>query len=190
MTAPVGRKTVDGALALMALAAFGACKSAGGEPAAPPGMAIETLTVTSDSFPSNGPMPVDETCDGANRSPQITWSAPPRGTRSFVVVVEDPDASSGTFTHWILYDIGADARALGEGADPATIGGAPGLNDFKRAGYSGPCPPQLELHHYYFRVFALNVALGARHEPDRAALDAAMNGHVLATGAAVAVFSH
>jgi Raf kinase inhibitor-like YbhB/YbcL family protein len=185
MTARVGGTTVGRAMAIAAMAVLGAC-----EPSAPPGTAIETLTVTSDSFPQNGPIPVDETCDGANRSPPITWSAPPRGTRSFAVVAEDPDASNGTFTHWILYDISAEARALGEGADPSTVGGASGLNDFKRAGYGGPCPPQFELHHYSFRVYALNAPLGTGHEPTRATLDAAMNGHVLATGAVVGVFSH
>jgi Raf kinase inhibitor-like YbhB/YbcL family protein len=167
-----------------------ACKSAGGEPSAPPGRAMETLAVTSRSFPSNGEIPVDSTCDGANRSPELTWSAPPEGTRSFAVIVEDPDAPSGTFTHWIVYGIGADARALPEGVDPSTIGGASGLNDFKRPGYGGPCPPSLEFHHYYFRVYALNAPINTGLEPNRDAIDAAMGGHVLAAGTLVGTFSH
>jgi Raf kinase inhibitor-like YbhB/YbcL family protein len=172
-------------------AALAACKSGGGvDPSAPPGKTIERLAVTSKSFPSDGEIPVDYTCDGANRSPQITWSAPPEGTRSFVVVAEDPEAPSGSFTQWIAYDIGADARSLPEGADPATLGGASGLNDFKRPGYGGPCPPQLEVHHYVFRVFALNAPLTVGPEPDRDALDSAMAGHVLAAGALVGSFSH
>ena len=178
------------AIVSASLAAGDGCKSGGGEPSAPPGRAMETLAVTSKSFPSNGEIPVDSTCDGANRSPALTWSAPPDGTRSFVILVEDPDAPSGTFTHWIVYNISADARALPEGVDPSTIGGSSGLNDFKRPGYGGPCPPPLELHHFYFRVFALNAQLGTRLEPDRDAIDAAMTGHVLAAGALIGAFSH
>jgi Raf kinase inhibitor-like YbhB/YbcL family protein len=168
-----------------------ACRGGGGgEVLAPPGTTMETLTVTSRSFPSNGEIPVDYTCDGAGRSPQLTWSAPPAGTKSFAVIVEDPDASSGAFTQWIVYNIAADARTLPEAVDPATVGGASGLNDFKRPGYGGPCPPQLEIHHYAFRVFALNAALDAGPEPNRDAMDAAMSGHVLAAGTLVGSFSH
>jgi Raf kinase inhibitor-like YbhB/YbcL family protein len=151
---------------------------------------METLAVTSRSFPSNGEMPVDSTCDGANRSPALTWSAPPEGTRGFAVIVEDSDAPSGTFTHWMVYNISADARSLPEGVDPSAIGGASGLNDFKRPGYGGPCPPPLELHRYFFRVYALDAPIRAGLEPNRDALDAAMAGHVLATGALVGTFSH
>jgi hypothetical protein len=169
---------------------LGACRTGGGDALSPPGATMESLTVTSRSFASNGEIPVDYTCDGANRSPQLTWSAPPRGTKSFAVVVEDPDAPSGTFTQWIVYNISADARSLQEAVDPATVGGSSGLNDFKRPGYSGPCPPQLEIHHYAFRVFALNSQLGAGPELDRDSLDSAMSGHVLAAGALVGSFSH
>lgn len=168
-----------------------ACRSGGGgEPASPPGTTMETLAVTSRSFASDGEIPVDYTCDGANKSPQLTWSAPPAGTKGFAIVVDDPDAPSGTFTHWIVYDISADARSLPEAVDPTTAGAASGLNDFKRAGYGGPCPPQLEIHHFYFRVFALNAALSLGPDPDRDAIDAAMSGHVLAAGALVGAFSH
>ncbi len=171
--------------------AMTACKEGGGgEVLSPPGITMASLTVTSRSFPSNGEIPVDYTCDGADRSPQLTWSAPPAGTKSFAVVVEDPDAPSGTFTHWIVYNIGADARALPEAVDPGASGAISGLNDFKRPGYGGPCPPQLEIHHYLFRVFALNAPFDPGPELGREALDAAMSGHVLAAGALVGSFSH
>jgi Raf kinase inhibitor-like YbhB/YbcL family protein len=183
-------KSIASKLVCATMALCGGCKTAGGELSAPPGRTVESIAVTSRSFPSNGDIPVDCTCDGANRSPQLTWSAPPEGTRSFAVVVEDPDAPTGTFTHWIVYDLSAETRALPAGADPAAIGGASGLNDFKRPGYAGPCPPSLELHHYAFRVFALNAQLAVGREPNRAAIDAAMTGHVLATGAAIGTFSH
>ncbi len=170
--------------------AMTSCRGGGGDVLSPPGTTMETLAVTSRSFSSDGEIPVDYTCDGADRSPQITWSAPPAGTKTFAVVVEDPDAASGTFTHWIVYNIGADARTLPEAVDPSTLGGASGLNDFKRPGYGGPCPPQLEIHHFAFRVFALNAVLEAGPEPNRDAIDAAMSGHVLAAGALVGSFSH
>jgi Raf kinase inhibitor-like YbhB/YbcL family protein len=172
----------------LALTACGA--GGGGDPVAPPGVTVETLGVSSTAFSANGEIPVDYTCDGANRSPQLAWSAPPRGTKSFAVVVDDPDAPSGTLTHWILYNLDAEMRALPEGVDPATLNGASGLNDFKRPTYGGPCPPRLEIHHYNFHVFALNASLTLRPEPDREAVDAAMDGHVLAVGTLVGSFSH
>ena len=178
------------ARALGFLIALTACRSGGGEALSPPGVTMASLTVTSRSFASNGEIPVDYTCDGANRSPQLTWSAPPPGTKSFAIVVEDPDAPSGAFTQWIVYNINADTRALPEGVDAATVGGSSGLNDFKRPGYGGPCPPQLEMHHYAFRVFALNSQLGEGPELDRDSFEAAMSGHVLAAGTLVGSFSH
>ena len=140
---------------------------AGTEALAPAGKTMETIAVTSRSFPSGGRIPVDYTCDGANRSPGLTWSAPPAGTQTFAIIVEDPEAPGGTFTHWIAYELGADARSLPEGVDLASAGGAAGLNDFKRPGYAGPCPPQFEVHHYSFRVFALDAHLNSYLIPDQ-----------------------
>jgi Raf kinase inhibitor-like YbhB/YbcL family protein len=166
------------------------CKSSGGQPAPAPGVALGSLTVTSNSFPSNGAIPVDYTCDGADKSPELTFSASPAGTQSFAIIADDPDAPSGTFTHWIAYNLRSDVRTLPAGADPATLGGAVGTNDFNRPGYAGPCPPKGELHHYYFRVFALNAPIAAQAVSTREVVDGAMNGHVLAQGALVGVFSH
>ncbi len=149
-----------------------------------------SIAVTSASFPSNGAIPVDYTCDGADKSPQLTFSAPPEGTQSFAIIADDPDAPGGTFTHWLAYDIRADVLGLPEQADPSVFGGASGTNDFHRSGYAGPCPPKMELHHYYFRVFALNARLGIVPGASRGALDSAMSGRVLAEGALVGTFSH
>jgi Raf kinase inhibitor-like YbhB/YbcL family protein len=177
-------------LLLVAGAASHGCKSGGGQPSPPPGVALGTLTVTSTSFSSNGTVPVDQSCDGADKSPQLTFSAPPVGTQAFAIVAEDPDALSGTFTHWIVYNLPGDVRALAEGADPSTVGGTVGTNDFNRPGYSGPCPPKSELHHYFFRVFALNSTLDVKPGAARGAVDGAMSGHVLAEGTLVGLFSH
>jgi len=167
-----------------------ACRSAGGGPSPPPGAAVASIAVTSTAFRSGGAIPVDSTCDGANRSPQLTFSAPPEAARSLVVVADDPDAPGGTFTHWIAYDLRPDVVTLPEAADPAAFGGASGTNDFQRPGYAGPCPPKGELHHYDFRVFVLDARLGLAPGATRAEIDAAMSRHVLAQGVLSGTFSH
>jgi Raf kinase inhibitor-like YbhB/YbcL family protein len=174
----------------LGLGVLGGCRPEPVQPSSPNGGKIESMAVTSKTFASNDAIPVDNTCDGADRSPDITWSAPPAGTKSFAIVAEDPDAPGGTFTHWIAYNIDSAARDLPEGADPATLGGAAGLNDFKHPAYNGPCPPKSEIHHYVFRVFALDQPVEIRPEPDRDAIDTAMGGHVLGVGAVVGSFSH
>jgi Raf kinase inhibitor-like YbhB/YbcL family protein len=166
------------------------CRSNGALPSPPPGVTLASLTVTSTSFPPNGAIPVDYTCDGANKSPQLTFSAPPSGTQTFAIVADDPDAPGGTFTHWIGYNLRGDVRTVPEAADPATLGGTVGTNDFNRTGYGGPCPPRGEIHHYYFRVLGLNSAIDVPPGATRGAVDSAMSGHVLAEGALVGVFSH
>ncbi|HXN33655.1 MAG TPA: YbhB/YbcL family Raf kinase inhibitor-like protein [Polyangiaceae bacterium] len=179
----------------LALVAFGCsgghgCKSGGGQPSPVPGVALGSLAVTSRSFPPSRAIPVDYTCDGADKSPQLTWSAPPAGTQTFAILAEDPDAPGGTFTHWIAYNVRGDARELPETADPSTLGGTVGNNDFNRPGYAGPCPPKGELHRYYFHVLALNAAIDVKPGATREAVDGALSGHVLAQGVLVGTFSH
>ena len=113
----------------------------------------------------------------------------PKGTLMLRFIVDDPDAPGGTFTHWIAVDIRPDVLALPENVDLGAFGGAAGMNDFKRIGYAGPCPPKLEIHHYFFRVFALNAPLGPAAAASRSAIDAALSGHVLAEGTLVGTFS-
>src|SRR5688500_10145965 len=93
--------------------------------------------ISSPAFANGSDIPVRHTCDGNDLSPQIAWSDVPEGTRSLALIVDDPDAPRGTFTHWVLYDIPPDTNGLGEGA---TLGIA-GRNSFGRSGYGGPCPP-------------------------------------------------
>jgi Raf kinase inhibitor-like YbhB/YbcL family protein len=172
-----------------ALALFACQASAPLAPTPPPGVESASLTVTSKTFAQKGPIPVDSSCDGSDRSPQVTWSAPPDGTKSFVLVVEDPDAPSGVFTHWLVYDIAPDASSLAEGVDTNAIGAKVGLNDFKNVRYNGPCPPRRELHRYVFRVFAIDKQLGIAEGATKDALYAAMTGHVLGEGYVVGTFS-
>ena len=171
----------------------GATSCGGGSTVPPPtpvpGIALSSLTVTSKSFANRSTIPVEYTCDGADKSPQLTWSAPPEGTKSLAIVVEDPDMPSGAFVHWLAFNLAPETTSIAEGVDPATLGARVGINDLKNVRYAGPCPPHHELHRYVFRVFAVDTVLDLNDGADRAALYAAMMRHVLAEGFFVASFS-
>ena len=156
----------------------------------PPGVAIQRLAVTSRSFASDGAIPVDYTCDGADRSPQLTWSAAPSGTKSFAIVAVDPDAVGGEFVHWVLFNVHGDATSLPDGSDGSDLGGVSGINGFGRPGYNGPCPPKFELHSYAFRVYAVDGLVPPRSGMTADDLLETINGHVLAEGTLVGTFSH
>jgi Raf kinase inhibitor-like YbhB/YbcL family protein len=177
------RRSLLGALGSAAslAAALVGCRSAA-VPSAAPGVTVESLTVTSRSFGAGAAIPIDRTCDGADRSPDLTWSEPPAATRAFAILVDDPDAPSGDFTHWVAFNLPADARSVPEGVDLSGARGVAGSNDFGRVGYSGPCPPRGELHRYRFRVIALDARVDAPPGASRDAVSRAMNGHVVAEG--------
>jgi Raf kinase inhibitor-like YbhB/YbcL family protein len=140
------------------------------------------LKLESKGFKAGDDIPSRFTCDGANVSPQLSWSAPPKGTQSLALVVDDPDAPVGTFVHWVLYDLPASARELPEGVpttDNPAAGGRQGTNDFRRTGYAGPCPPPGKAHRYYFRLYALDRKLDLPAGTRRSELDQAMQGHIL-----------
>lgn len=178
------------AVLVVAVTSLARCKSGGGEALSPHGVVIESLTVTSPTFAPGTAIPVDSTCDGADRSPPLTLSAPPAAARSLAIVVDDPDAPGGTFTHWIVYNLRPDTSTIAEASDLGAFGGVSGTNDFKRLGYSGPCPPRFEEHHYRFRVFALDALVRPEAPATREAIDAAMIGHVVGQGTLVGVYSH
>ena len=140
-----------------------------------------TLELSSPAFSASGPIPVQHTCDGANTPPSLRWSGTPPGTKSFVLIVDDPDAPDPeapkrTYVHWVVYDIPGSANSLGEGS--ATGEGRQGLNDEKQHGYSGPCPP-VGRHRYFFKLYALDTVLDALRDPTKAVLEKAMHDHVL-----------
>ncbi|HZU87730.1 MAG TPA: YbhB/YbcL family Raf kinase inhibitor-like protein [Stellaceae bacterium] len=117
------------------------------------------LLLSSPAFAPGGAIPAQYTCDGADISPPLAWSGTPAGTRSFVLVVADPDAPGGTFRHWAVYDIPAGATGLpaGYGAARPAAGLGEARNDFGRPGYGGPCPPRGGgTHHYHFRLMAIS----------------------------------
>jgi Raf kinase inhibitor-like YbhB/YbcL family protein len=147
------------------------------------------LALISSAFANGGSIPPQYTCDGANRSPLLRWSGVPAGTRSFVLTVHDPDAPNGDFTHWVLFDIPASAREIHEGAAVAAAG-MPGTNDFGKLGYGGPCPPPGRgRHRYLFTLYALNRPhLGLHRGARRAAVEAALHGHVLGQAQLMGVY--
>ena len=128
------------------------------------------------------PIPAQYSCDGENLSPPLDWGEPPGGTQSFALIMDDPDAPGGTWVHWVLYNIPADVRGLQENIASEVQfpdGSQHGLNSFGQPGYGGPCPPS-GIHRYFFKLYALDVALSLGENADREQVLAAMEGHVLA----------
>jgi Raf kinase inhibitor-like YbhB/YbcL family protein len=141
------------------------------------------LVLTSAAFAEGAPVPVRHTCDGEDLSPPLTWTGVPVGTRSFALICDDPDAPRGTWVHWFIWNLPADAVELGEGvpSKPELPSGArQGLNDGGDIGYGGPCPPAGRPHRYFFRLHALDTPLNLAPGVNRSDLEAAMEGHVLA----------
>jgi Raf kinase inhibitor-like YbhB/YbcL family protein len=142
------------------------------------------LTVTSPAFADHELIPDKYTCDGANLSPPLRWSGVPPESQAIAVVVEDRDAPSGLFTHWLLYDLPAQTTELAEGipTQPTDNGGwRQGTNDFGVVGYGGPCPPSGS-HRYVFRVMALDAPLGLAPGASRREFFAALGAHVMDEG--------
>jgi Raf kinase inhibitor-like YbhB/YbcL family protein len=146
------------------------------------------FTISSPAFSDGGAIPSKFSCDGAGVSPEIAWSGAPAGTKALALTVIDPDANG--FVHWLVYDIpGAPAGSLPE--DVGTGSGAPpqGKNGRGGRGYAGPCPPS-GTHHYVFTLYALDRRLGLTGTPTRSELEAAINGHTLATAVLTGTFKH
>jgi Raf kinase inhibitor-like YbhB/YbcL family protein len=150
------------------------------------------LKVTSPAFSEGQPIPRKYTGEGEDRSPPLKWDAPPEKTRSLALLVEDPDAPKGTFTHWVLFNLPADTRELpaGAGAGKLPEGAVQGTNDFGKTGYNGPKPPGGKAHRYYFKVFALDTKLDLDSKARRRQVAEAMRGHVLAEGSLMGTYRH
>lgn len=141
-----------------------------------------SLALSSTAFPDHGEIPATHTCDGANTHPPLAWSGAPAGTRSLVLIVDDPDAPdpkapTHTHVHWVLYDIPPSAAGIApDERVPASA--REGLNDWKKRGYGGPCPPKGR-HRYFFKLYALDTKLGELDAPTKHGVEQAMRGHVL-----------
>jgi len=145
--------------------------------------ASQKLQLNTSAFQPGANIPKQFTCDGGDVSPALSWNDPPAGTRSFVLIMDDPDAPAGTWVHWVIYNLPATARQLPAHVprkDQINGGGWQGLNDFRMAGYGGPCPPPGNPHRYFFRLYALDNLVTVKPRARRNEIDRAMEGHVLA----------
>lgn len=136
------------------------------------------MTIGSSAFHQGGDIPAKFTCDGGGTNPPLQITGIPSEAKSLVLIADDPDAPSGMFTHWLVWNIPPQTNSVAEGSPPK---GVHGKNDFGKSGYGAPCPPT-GAHRYYFRVFALDRELSLPSGAKRSQLEAAMKGHVIAQG--------
>ena len=147
---------------------------------------VAQMTLSSPSFRNNQPMPAKHSCEGEDASPALKWEGAPAGTKSFALICDDPDAPGGSWVHWVMYGIPASTTELPEKvAKTDTVaalnGVKQGVTDFGRVGYGGPCPPRGHgVHHYHFRLYALDAESNLAPRVTRRQLEAAMKGHILA----------
>ena len=138
-----------------------------------------TIQITSAAFSEGGKIPRIYTCDDQNASPPLSWTEVPTSTVSLTLIMDDPDAPSGTWVHWVLYNLAPDTTNLDQGK---TGPGTDGKNDFNRLGYGGPCPPRGSTHRYYIKLYALDAHLDLKSGATKAQVESAMHGHILAQG--------
>jgi Raf kinase inhibitor-like YbhB/YbcL family protein len=153
-----------------------------------------SLSITSPDFAAGASIPAIHTCDGADTSPALAWSGAPPGTRSLVLIIDDPDAPDPaaprqTWVHWVLYNMPAQATGIPAGVRPADLpaGTQAGLNDWKKTTYGGPCPP-IGRHRYFHKLYALDVVLPDLGHPTKSQLEKAMQNHVLAHGELIGTY--
>ena len=152
------------------------------------------FTLRSTAFANGDAIPVKYTCEGEDLSPPLKWEGVPEHTHSLVLIVDDPDAPDPkaprmTWVHWVLYNIPPDATGLPEGVISGSLpsGTKEGLNDWKRAGYGGPCPP-IGRHRYSHRLYALDTVLKGMHKPTKSKVEAAIRGHIIAKAELVGTY--
>lgn len=153
------------------------------------------MSLSSPAFAYMGLVPRGHTCDGEDLSPELSWSDVPASAVSLALIVDDPDAPDPaapkmTWVHWILYNIPPDASGLNVGMkrDDLPPGTLEGINDWKRTGYGGPCPP-IGQHRYFFKLFALDCVLANLRQPTKVELENEMNGHVISHAELIGLYS-
>ncbi len=141
------------------------------------------MKLTSSAFAEGDRIPNRHTCEGGDVSPPLNWTGAPAETKSFVIIADDPDAPAGTWVHWVIYNMPVDLSGVGESVsdrERLPNGALQGMNDFKRIGYGGPCPPPGKPHRYYFTLYALDRVLDVKPGATKSHLLSACRGHVLA----------
>ena len=174
--------------AAFSLSLIAALAVRGALPIKPP---AHTMQLTSTAFSSGQPIPPAYTCDGKNVSPPLKWSGAPAGTKSFVLIVDDPDAPKEVWSHWVVYDLPAATTELPENIAQGQYidgKGRQGMNDFKHLGYGGPCPPAGKAHHYVFKIHALDTTLDLKPGATKREIEAAMLRHVIAQGQLIGIY--
>lgn len=152
---------------------------------------MNDIAVVSPAFKHMQPIPSDYTCDGADISPPLSWRNVPAAAKSVAIIVDDPDAPSGTWVHWVVYDLRPGRDSLERDIpkkDTIAGNGTQGTNDFKRIGYNGPCPPG-GTHRYFFKVYALDTVLNLPAGKTKQEVEKAMKGHILAKGELVGTYT-
>jgi len=142
------------------------------------------IIISSTAFTDGGMIPRDYTCDGKDISPPLAWTGVPEGTKSLAIICDDPDAPMGTWVHWVLFNIPATVNGLSQSIPPDKVlenGARHGINDFRKFGYGGPCPPS-GTHRYYFKIYALDTELVQEPGLTKAKLLRAMDGHIMVEG--------
>lgn len=150
-----------------------------------------SMKLTSVAFEEGAFIPAEYTCEGKDISPPLAWTNVPAEAKSLALICDDPDAPVGTWVHWVLYDLSPKFLHLPEGMPPSEVtpeGAKQGVNDFRRSGYGGPCPPPGKPHRYFFKLYALDIEPGLPAGATKADLLRAMEGHVLAEGQLVGLY--
>jgi Raf kinase inhibitor-like YbhB/YbcL family protein len=182
------KKHLGNAICLLGLlAALSACQGT----QAGKGATGAELQVESSAFEAEGTIPQRHTCDGDDVSPPLSWSEAPPGTKSLVLICDDPDAPLRTWVHWVLFNLPPTARSLTEHVPAVEVVegvGTHGTNSWGRFGYGGPCPPKGPAHHYYFRLYALDEPLELEAGASRQDVERAMEGHILGQGQLVGLY--
>ena len=152
---------------------------------------VTKIEVTSTAFEDGQPIPDKYTSHGDDVSPPLQWSGASQQTKSLVLICEDPDAPSGTFTHWLVYNLPPTTTSLDENVPKGqsmVYGFLQGKNGFGNVGYNGPNPPAGKVHHYFYKVYALDIILLLSAGGDRSDLVSAMNGHIIGEGELIGTF--
>jgi Raf kinase inhibitor-like YbhB/YbcL family protein len=190
----IGRITCWAMLLPTGLAVAGCTPKSGGDKVepGPAGREAVTLQVSSTAFGNGAEIPKAFTCEGGDRSPPLSWGGLPASAQSIALVVDDPDAPDPaapktTWVHWVLYNLPPTAGGLGEAVKELPAGAREGLNDWKRTGYGGPCPP-IGRHRYFHKVVALDIVLPDLGSPTKAELEKAMQGHIVGKGEIVGTY--
>ncbi len=149
------------------------------------------MELKSSTFEDGQYIPARYTCEGQDISPELTWNGVPEGTRSFVLIMDDPDAPAGTFTHWVIFNIPADSRGLAEATATERQlpdGSRQGINDFGSIGYGGPCPPPGTPHHYHLNLYALDKSRDLAAGASKQHVLNAIKGHILAQAERIGLY--